>query len=92
MNYTVEQTNKFRKSFKKCLKRGLDPELFKTVVRLLASTGTLPIQYRPHKLVNDYAGCWECHISSDWLLIWQQNDTTLTLLMVDTGTHSDLFG
>ena len=34
---------------------------------------------------------WECHIKSDWLLVWQQNDSTLTLIMVTTGTHSDMF-
>ena len=38
------------------------------------------------------AWLWEAHIESDWLLIWEQNDTELTLLMLTTGTHSDLFG
>ena len=36
-------------------------------------------------------GCWECHITSDWLLIWQQDDKQLRLILVDTGSHSDLF-
>ena len=36
-------------------------------------------------------GEYECHIGPDWLLIWEQNDTELTLLMLSTGTHSDLF-
>ena len=92
MNYSIEQTNRFKKSFKNCLKRGLDPEKFKEVVRLLASTGSLPTKYKPHKLISQYCGCWECHIQPDWLLIWQQNDTTLTLIMIDTGSHSDIFG
>ena len=35
---------------------------------------------------------WECHIEPDWLLVWEQNDTELTLLMIETGTHSDIFG
>ena len=33
----------------------------------------------------------ECHIQPDWLLVWLQNDNELTLLLTDTGTHSDLF-
>jgi mRNA interferase YafQ len=33
----------------------------------------------------------ECHIQSDWLLVWIQNDTELILLLVNTGSHSDLF-
>ena len=27
----------------------------------------------------------------DWLMTWEQNDTQLTLLFLQTGTHSDLF-
>jgi len=50
------------------------------------------MNYRPHKLSGEYDNCWECHIKSDWLLIWEQNDTELTLLFTGTGTHSDLFG
>lgn len=36
-------------------------------------------------------GMWECHIAPDWLLVWLQDDNKLTLLMLDTGSHSDLF-
>lgn len=42
----------------------------------------------------DYAGMWERHIggrNSDWLMVWSQNDTELTLLMLRTGSHSDIF-
>ncbi|MDE5554647.1 MAG: type II toxin-antitoxin system YafQ family toxin [Muribaculaceae bacterium] len=34
---------------------------------------------------------WECHIEPDWLLVWEQNDMELILLLIDTGSHSDLF-
>ncbi|MGC4129045.1 MAG: type II toxin-antitoxin system YafQ family toxin [Bergeyella sp.] len=57
----------------------------------MQETGTLPAKYKPHKLSGNYAGCWECHIKPDWLLIWKQNDNELILLLMDTGTHSDLF-
>ncbi|MBQ9229898.1 MAG: type II toxin-antitoxin system YafQ family toxin [Prevotella sp.] len=30
-------------------------------------------------------------MNSDWLLVWKQNDLQLQLILVDTGTHSDLF-
>ena len=58
----------------------------------LAATGTLPTQYRPHKLTGNMRGLWECHIQPDWLMTWQQNDQQLTLLFLQTGTHADLFG
>ena len=92
MSYKIETTKKFEKALNKCIKRGLNMELFTNVVDLLTENGSLPPKYRPHKLSGNYSGCWECHIQNDWLLIWEQNDTTLTLLFIDTGTHSDLFG
>lgn len=89
--YTVETTKQFDKSFKRCLKKDLDPELLWEVIELLQKDGTLPAQYRPHKLSGRFSGLWECHIKGDWLLIWQRNDTELILIMTDTGTHADLF-
>ncbi|WP_455622348.1 type II toxin-antitoxin system RelE/ParE family toxin [Parabacteroides sp.] len=89
--YTIELTKQFKKSFKRCLKRNLDPELLWEVIGILQETGSLPAQYRPHKLSGKLEGVWECHIKGDWLLIWQQNDTELILIMTDTGTHADLY-
>jgi mRNA interferase YafQ len=90
--YEVRMTKTFRKNTERCKKRGLNMELLKTAIRLLEADGQLPQSYRPHKLSGNYEGCWECHLQSDWLLIWEQNDTELTLLFTGTGTHSDLFG
>lgn len=89
--YTIERTNSFKKAFKRCVKRGLDVSLFETAINILVETGTLPKKYRPHKLNGQYRELWECHISPDWLLIWSQNDETLTLILIDTGSHSDIF-
>ena len=67
-------------------------DLLKEAIRLLEQNGVLPANYRPHKLSGNYEGCWECHLKGDWLLIWEQNDSELTLLFTGTGTHADLFG
>ena len=48
--YDILYSNQFKRSYKKCLKRGCSKALFEDVVTLLAETGTLPSQYRPHKL------------------------------------------
>ena len=89
--YTISYTGQFKKSLKLCVKRGLNPQLLAEAVDILQRTGSLPETYKPHKLKGRYVGCWECHIQPDWLLVWRQNDQELELLMVDTGTHSDLF-
>lgn len=92
--YVLDITNRFKKDFKRCEKRGLNVEILRNAIKLLQIQGYLPEEYRPHKLVNDYAGKWEAHIggkNSDWIMIWDQNETELILLMLRTGTHSDIF-
>ena len=89
--YQIQTTNRFEKDVLRCKKRGLNLAYLKSTMSLLAEAGELPDKYKPHKLSGKYLGCWECHIKPDWLLVWQQNDTVLTLLFLYTGTHSDLF-
>ena len=91
MKYSIEYSGQFKKSLKLCKKRGFPIELLQEVVRILAECGELPPKYKPHVLSGKYAGIWECHISSDWLLLWSKNDDELILLLLETGTHSDLF-
>ena len=91
MAYTVKISNRFKKQFRLCMKRGLDMNLINEAMRLLAANGSLPAKYRPHRLSGKLQGVWECHIEPDWLMTWEQNDTELTLLFLQTGTHSDLF-
>ena len=90
--YTIRFTGEFKRSLKRCLKRGYDENLLKKVLHILVEEGHLPKEYNPHILHGNYEGYWECHITSDWLLVWIQDDFELTLLMTNTGTHSDLFG
>lgn len=91
MSYSISYTGKFKKSLKKCVKRGLDVSLLEVVLDELKEKGSLPSRYKPHKLHGNMDGLWECHISPDWLLVWLQDDGKLTLLMLDTGSHNDIF-
>ena len=89
--YSINYTNRFSKDLKRCKKRGLNLKLIQDAIVLLSETGTLPTQYHPHRLSGNRQGQWECHIQPDWLMTWEQNDTELTLLFLQTGTHSDIF-
>lgn len=91
MTYKIIYSNKFKKALKKCFKRGLDIEQLREVLKILENGGVLPPEYRPHKLSGKFKGNWECHIQPDWLLVWKQQDEELILLLIDTGSHSDLF-
>ena len=89
--YTIKFTGEFKRQMKLCERRGYDMEHLRTVIRILSTKGKLPAEYMPHVLHGDRKGQWECHIEPDWLLIWKQDDQELILVMLNTGTHSDLF-
>ena len=92
MKYRIVVTNRFKKKLDfLCLKRKYDRKLIEKAIHILANTGTLPKEYRPHILHGDYEGIWECHIESDWVMLWIQDNQDLILVFTDTGTHSDIF-
>ncbi len=72
-------------------KRGLDLSLLDEVVDKLRQGIPLEEKYRDHGLIGNYQGFRECHIKPDWLLIYLIENDILTLTLVDTGSHSDLF-
>ncbi len=89
--YTVKFTTAYKKSYKLMKKRGLDLTLLDNVVEELRQGNPLDEKYKDHILKGVYAGFHECHIKPDWLLIYLIEDDILTLTLVNTGTHSDLF-
>ncbi len=91
MKYTVKFTSAYKKSYKLMKKRGLDLSLLNEVVERLANGEKLAEKYHDHELSGEYTGFRECHIKPDWLLIYLLEDDVLTLTLVDTGSHSDLF-
>jgi mRNA interferase YafQ len=89
--YNIEYTGRFKRDYKIALKRGFSESLIQTVISLIANGTPLSLKYKPHKLIGEYRDCWECHIQPDWLLIWRIKESTRTLILLRTGTHSDLF-
>ncbi len=89
--FSITTSKQFEKDLKRCKKRGYDMAKLEAVLIRLREDGRLPAEFRQHKLVGNYAGLWECHIKSDWLLVWEENGDELILTMLHTGTHNDLF-
>lgn len=89
--YTVKPTGQFRRDYKRAIRRGLNMDLLDQIIALLAMGLPLPEQNRDHALSGDWAGHRECHIQSDWLLIYRIENDVLVLTLTRTGTHSDLF-
>ena len=89
--YQVKFTTAFKKSYKLMQKRGLNMTDLDTVIDTLRQGKKLDDRYRDHSLTGNYIGFRECHIKPDWLLIYLIENDILTLTLVDTGSHSDLF-
>ncbi len=88
----VHSTSTFKKQLKKLYKQGKDINKLETIVTKLANKEPLEPRYKNHSLVNDkyYHHCGECHIEPDWLLVYQYHEQKLILLLVNTGSHSEV--
>ena len=90
MKYTPYYTNKIKKQLKLLKKRGYDMTLFRDVVEMLLDGIHLPAKYCDHPLHGDKRGYRDCHIQGDWVLVYKINKNILTLILSETGTHSDI--
>jgi len=51
----------------------------------------LASRHDDHAFASQHAGKHECHVAPDWLLIYRVDATASELILVRTGSHSDLF-
>lgn len=84
-------TGKFKKGLRLAKKRGLNISLLEDIVERLLHKIPLETKNKDHALSGNYKGYREYHIQPDWLLIYLIEDDILTLTLIDTGTHADLF-
>lgn len=89
--YNIRPSTKFQKDLRRIQKRGYNISLLTNVLSLLALGEALPAKYKDHPLAGNYKGCRECHITPDWLLIYEISEKEIILYLTRTGTHSDLF-
>ncbi|WP_196602667.1 type II toxin-antitoxin system YafQ family toxin [Pectinatus frisingensis] len=89
--YTVKFTTAYKKSYKRMKKRNLDISFLDEVVDELRQGKQLAKKYADHALQGKFTGFRECHIKPDWLLVYLVENDILTLTLVDTGSHSDIF-
>ena len=87
---SVVRKSQFKKDFKKLRSSNRDISLLKTTILKLAEREELPESFRDHALIGNYRDCRECHLAGDWLLIYQRDAENLVLIR--TGSHSELFG
>jgi len=87
---SIRRDTQFKRDVKRLAKRHKDLDKLKKVIELLVNAEKLPLEKKDHRLKGTLKDCRECHIESDWLLIYRIEGSELCL--VGTGCHSDLFG
>ena len=86
----LHTTAHYRRNERRMRRRGKDISKLDSVVERLLAGEPLDPRQRVHQLVGNWHPLWECHIEPDWLLVWDDDGNTVTLMR--TGTHSDIFG
>ena len=91
MQKILKKSTQFKKDLKKYVHKPSKMLALKIVTKSLQQTGTIPPEYRPHKLHGIYEGCMECHVEDNFLLIWVDEVNNIIRLL-RLGTHHELFG
>ncbi len=91
--YVKYYSRRFERSVKKIVRSGqVSRELIEIVIADLAAGNQLEEKYRDHALTGEMTGHRECHIKPNLLLLYRIDNNRLILLIMDIGSHSQLFG
>ncbi|PIR53189.1 type II toxin-antitoxin system mRNA interferase toxin, RelE/StbE family [Candidatus Peregrinibacteria bacterium CG10_big_fil_rev_8_21_14_0_10_49_10] len=85
--YSGVATKQFKKDLRRLRQANADLTKLECVIDLLAAGKNLDDSYRDHPLKGNLKGKRECHISSDWLLLYEKDEEKLLLLLLRTGDH-----
>jgi len=83
-------TKQFAKDIKRAQKRNKNLDKFKIIATTLLNGEPLDELHRDHNLIGNYSDRRECHIESDWLLIYKTVEDRI--IFERMGSHADLFG
>jgi mRNA interferase YafQ len=86
---TPVYTRQLERDVKGREKRGKNMEKLKIIIRSLTDEEAIDPIHRDHKFLGDWQGRRECHIESDWILIYKTEENRV--IFERTGTHADLF-
>ena len=87
----IKHTSQFKKDLRKSKRQGKDMDLLDIIVTKLANDEPLPTKHRDHALTGSWQGFRECHVTPDWLLVYQKLDeNVLLLILTRLASHSEL--
>ncbi len=90
--YKVRSTKAYRKAHKRVSQhKNFEEDVLNEIIDTLARGEKLEPKYQDHQLSGEFKEYRECHVKSNILLMYQKYENVLVLLLVDLGTHDDLF-
>ena len=89
---TPIRSTKFKRDWKKAVKRGHDMEALRNVMERLAKQERLERRYVDHKLSGKNIGRRCCHVEPDLVLIYKPDIENNEIIFERLGSHADLFG
>jgi mRNA interferase YafQ len=81
-------TGAFTKDVKRLAKRGYDLNKLQRILHALQEGDALPPPARPHLLSGEWAGAWDCHVSGNWVLIYELTEDEVQLLPYGNALRS----
>ena len=88
----IKQTSQFKKDLKAAIRQKCDLNLLEQVIDQLANQKPLAEKHHDHALSGELKKYRECHITPDWLLMYQVKEDVLVLSLARLGSHAKLFG
>lgn len=85
----MRTTGQFDRDYALAKKRGKDLTKLDAIMLMLIRGENLPSRHHDHPLKGNFKGYRDCHIESDWLLIYKIEGEVITFAR--TGTHADIF-
>jgi mRNA interferase YafQ len=90
--YRVVLSRRYKTAFKRFSRHAnFDHQLLEEIVETLAQGERLSAKHQDHQLSGKFQDNRECHVKNNILLMYQKHENILVLLLVDLGTHDDLF-
>ena len=90
--YIVDSTKAYRKAYKRVSKhKDFNRQVLEYIIDALSRGEKLEPKYQDHQLTGEFKEYRECHLQHNLLLMYQIHENVLVLLLVDLGTHDDLF-
>lgn len=94
--YRIVPTKQFEHSYKKLRRSGQfsasAKQTLEEAITCLANDEKLPPSFRDHQLTGELKPYRECHIKGDVVLVYQKQEGRIVLVLVDIGSHSEVFG